>query len=68
MARLRPLPFWKRGLPDLVATNIVEGREAKVHWESAGIKNGLTREQRRSITLPGLADAYALQWGKGACE
>lgn len=55
--------FWKRGLPDLVPTNIVEGREAKVYRESSGIKNGLTREQRRSITLPGLAAAMASQWG-----
>lgn len=55
--------FWKRNLPDLIPTDIVEGREAKVHWESAGIKGGLTREQRRSITLPGLAGAMAVQWG-----
>jgi len=55
--------FWKRGLPDLVPTNVVESREARVHWESAGTKNGLTREQRRSITLEGMAEAYAEQWG-----
>jgi hypothetical protein len=57
--------FWKRGLADLVPTNIVAGREARVHWESAGIRNGLTREQRRSITLEGMAEAYAEQWGLG---
>jgi hypothetical protein len=28
-----------------------------------GIKNGLTRQQRRSITYPGIATAFAEQWG-----
>jgi hypothetical protein len=60
---VKGLALWKRGLADLVPTNIVEGREARVHMESPGIKNGLTREQRRSITLQGFADAMAAQWG-----
>jgi hypothetical protein len=55
--------FWKRGLPDLMPTNVVEGRVARVHWESAGVKGGLTREQRRSISFPGVGDAMARQWG-----
>lgn len=64
-AELKATAFWKRNLPDLVPTDVVpvEERKGRVHWESAGMKNGLTREQRRSITLPGLAKAYARQWG-----
>ena len=34
----------------------------RVHHETPGIKNGLTREQRRSITYQGIADAMADQW------
>jgi hypothetical protein len=34
-----------------------------MHYESLGIKNGLTRQQRRSITYPGIATAFAEQWG-----
>lgn len=30
--------------------------------ESPGIKNGLTRAQRRSITYQGIANAMASQW------
>jgi len=60
---VKGLALWKRNLPDLTPTNIVAGREPKVHLESPGIKNGLTREQRRSITRPGFAAALAAQWG-----
>ena len=59
---VKALALWKRGLPDLVKTNEVDGRIARVHMESPGMKNGLTREQRRSITLPGFAAAMAEQW------
>ena len=31
--------------------------------EAPGIKNGLTRQQRRSITYTGIAEAMADQWG-----
>jgi hypothetical protein len=55
--------LWLNGLPKLKPTNIVEGREPRVHYESPGMKNGLTRQQRRSITLQGIADAMAEQWG-----
>lgn len=55
--------LWLRGLPTLEPTNIVEGRFGRVHWESPGIKNGLTRAQRRSITYTGIAEAMAEQWG-----
>jgi len=55
--------LWLKGLPLLQPSNIVDGRVPRVHYESPGIKNGLTRQQRRSITDPGIADAMAEQWG-----
>jgi hypothetical protein len=55
--------LWLKGLPKLVATNVVEGRIPRVHFESPGVKDGLTRQQRRAITLQGIADAMADQWG-----
>jgi hypothetical protein len=55
--------LWLKNLPKLTPTNIVTGREARVHHESPGIKNGLTRGQRRSITYIGIAEAMAGQWG-----
>lgn len=55
--------LWLRGLPNLVPTDIVNGRIPRVHMESPGIKDGLTRQQRRSITYQGIADAMADQWG-----
>lgn len=55
--------LWLKGLPKLAPTNIVSGREPRIHYESPGIKNGLTRQQRRSITLQGIANAMAEQWG-----
>ena len=55
--------LWLKGLPKLTPTSIVDGRVPRVHHESPGIKNGLTRAQRRSITYQGIADAMAEQWG-----
>jgi len=55
--------LWLKNLPALRPTNIVSGREPRIHHESPGIKNGLTRQQRRSITFQGIADAMAEQWG-----
>lgn len=55
--------LWLFNLPPLVPTNVVDGRAPRVHFESPGIKNGLTRKQRRSIFFPGIADAMADQWG-----
>lgn len=46
-------------LPDLVPTNIVEGRHARVHREPPGPD----RWKNRSRTLQGVADAFAEQWG-----
>lgn len=58
-------------LPELVPTNNVYTEMMKlpkhiresVHYESPGIKNGLTRSQRRAITYAGIANAMAEQWG-----
>lgn len=54
--------LWLHGLPTLKPTSIVAGRSPRVHYESPGIKNGMTRQQRRSITYSGIADAMAEQW------
>ncbi len=51
--------LWLKGLPKLVPTKIVEGREPKVHFASPGPD----RWKERSRTLPGIADAMADQWG-----
>lgn len=55
--------LWLKGLKPLRPTCIVAGRTPRVHHESPGIVNGLTRAQRRSITYDGIADAMGLQWG-----
>jgi len=51
--------LWLKGLPLLVPTNIVEGREPKVHFMSPG----KDRWKERSRTLEGISDAMASQWG-----
>jgi hypothetical protein len=43
----------------LVPTNIVDGRDARVHRASPG----KDRWKERSTTLPGIAAAMADQWG-----
>jgi hypothetical protein len=55
--------LWLKNLPKLLPTDIVNGRKPRVHHESPGIRNGLTREQRRSVTNAGIGDAMAEQWG-----
>jgi len=50
-------------LPLLVADRPTKVRNPKVHFESPGIKNGLTRSQRRQTLRPGFARAMAEQWG-----
>lgn len=52
--------FWLRGVPPLEPTDIVDGREQRVHRLSPG-KN---RSKLRSTTYQGIADAMAEQWGK----
>lgn len=51
--------LWLQGLPKLVATNVVEGREARVHR----MPPSPDRWKERSRTYQGVADAMAMQWG-----
>lgn len=52
--------LWLRGLPPLVPTSVVEGREAKVHKMPPSPE----RWKDRSRTYLGLAKAMAEQWGQ----
>lgn len=61
---IKKTAFWLKNLPLLKPTNVVEGREARVHKESPATINGLTRAMRRSMTFPGIAAAMAAQWGE----
>lgn len=54
--------LWLKGLPLLVPTNIVEGREARVHK----MPPSADRWKKRSETFQGIADAMAQQWGNNA--
>lgn len=51
--------LWLKGLPSLHPTEVVSGREARVHRASPGVD----RWKERSRTLAGIADAMAAQWG-----
>lgn len=51
--------LWLKNLPKLTPTNIVEGREARVHRMSPGPD----RWKDRSRTYEGIAQAMAEQWG-----
>lgn len=51
--------LWLKGLPKLTPTNIVEGREPRVHM----MPPGPDRWKERSRTYPGIAVAMAEQWG-----
>jgi hypothetical protein len=51
--------LWLKNLPKLYPTNIVEGREARVHK----LPPSKDRWKLRSETYQGIADAMALQWG-----
>lgn len=51
--------LWLRNLPPLIPTNVVEGREQRVHR----MPPGPNRWRERSRTFPGLAAAMADQWG-----
>ena len=51
--------LWLKGLPKLTPTNIVGGREARVHR----MPPGPDRWKDRSRTYQGIADAMAEQWG-----
>lgn len=51
--------LWLKGLPKLIPTNIVDGREARVHK----LPPGPDRWKERSRTYTGIAEAMAVQWG-----
>ncbi len=51
--------LWLKNLPKLTPTNIVDGREARVHR----MPPGENRWKERSRTYQGVADAMATQWG-----
>lgn len=52
--------LWLKNLPKLVPTDIVEGREARIHK----MPPGPDRWKERSRTFKGIAEAMADQWGK----
>lgn len=51
--------LWLKGLPLLTPTNVVEGRENRIHR----MPPGEWRWKERSRTFKGIADAMAQQWG-----
>jgi len=51
--------LWKRGLADLVPTDIVDGREQRI-WK---LPPSADRWKIRSTTFAGIAKAMARQWG-----
>ena len=51
--------LWLKNLPPLTPTDIVEGREARVHL----MPPGPNRWRERSRTFTGIAAAMAAQWG-----
>jgi hypothetical protein len=51
--------LWLKGLPKLEPTNIVDGREQRIHK----LPPSKDRGKLRSITYQGIADAMAEQWG-----
>lgn len=52
--------LWLKGLKPLTPTNIVDGRQARIHRMSPGPN----RWRERSRTYQGIADAMAEQWSK----
>lgn len=51
--------LWLKGLPPLLPTRVVPGREARVHR----LPPSPDRWKERSRTYPGIAEAMAQQWG-----
>ena len=51
--------LWLKGLPLLKPTNVVEGREARIHK----MPPSPDRWKLRSTTYQGIANAMAYQWG-----
>ncbi len=56
--------FWLKNLPPLRPTDIVEGREQRIHL----LPPGPDRWKERSRFFPGIAAAMADQWGGDADE
>ena len=56
--------LWLKNLPKLTPTNIVSGREARIHK----LPPSADRWKLRSITYAGIANAMADQWGGIAQE
>lgn len=52
--------LWLKNLPLLTLTNIVEGREQRIHKIGPSKDRGMLR----SVTYEGIANAFANQWGK----
>ena len=52
--------LWLKGLPPLRPTQIVDGRESRIHH----MPPGPNRWKERSRTYPGVASAMAEQWGQ----
>lgn len=51
--------LWLKNLPKLVPTNMVEGRESRIH----NMPPSENRWKDRSRTYKGIAEAMADQWG-----
>lgn len=51
--------LWLKGLPKLAPTNVVDGRDNRIHR----MPPGPNRWKERSRTYQGIADAMAEQWG-----
>jgi hypothetical protein len=56
--------LWLKGLPKLQPTNIVEGREQRIHK----MPPSADRWKLRSATYSGIAQAMAEQWGLSYCS
>jgi hypothetical protein len=56
--------LWLKGLPLLTPTDIVEGREARIHKMPPSADRG----KLRSATYIGIAQAMATQWGVKQCD
>lgn len=56
--------LWLKNLPRLMPTNVVSGREQRIHR----LPPSADRWKIRSTTFPGLAAAMAEQWGGAAIQ
>jgi len=56
--------LWLQGLPPLVPTNIVPGREQRIHL----MPPSPDRWKERSRTFQGIAEAMAAQWGSSVWQ